>query len=162
MVTKNPLEAVLSEWLPECDFAVLSHGFAVHGRDYDIVIQDVIGPRPGTYRLTFTHVVAANFETAVRDDVWPKSWDDIFLDWERAKDLDGYVWGTNWSNAYPGVSCLPDDPEAAKWTVRLGRPMHAVRLETDRFRLWLVFHDLQTQLVGTDTSTVGQVVFPMG
>lgn len=158
----NPLEEVLSEWLPQCDFAVLSHGFAQHGRDYDILVQDAIGPQAGTHRLTFTHVVAVNYETAVRDDVWPSSWDDIFLDWDQAKDLNGYVWGTNWSNAFPGVSSLLNDPEAANWTVRLGRQMHAVRLETDRFRLRLIFHSLRTEVVSRDIGTIDQVIFPMG
>ena len=29
--------------LPDCDFAVLSHGFLPHGRDYVLVIEDCIG-----------------------------------------------------------------------------------------------------------------------
>lgn len=38
------------------------------------------------------------------DEVWPRSWSDEFSDYQRwvsAKEPDGYVWGTNWSLAYP-------------------------------------------------------------
>src|SRR3954449_12756887 len=98
----HPMDKLL-EWLPALDFAVLGHGLAPYGRDYIWIIQDCIGSDPGTHEVTFTHCVKFDYETRVRDDVWPRSWTDEFIDyegWQKAGEPDGYVWGTNWSNAY--------------------------------------------------------------
>jgi hypothetical protein len=165
MSTPNPLTKHLSEWLPDVDVAVLAHGFAPHGRDYSFIIQDSIGPKPGTYELTFTHVVQFHYETRVRDDVWPDSWDDVFLDyqrWRSAGEPSGFVWGTNWSMAYPGIEAPEDSVEAANWTRRLGKQMHAMSLETERFRIALVFHDVRVRRVSDDTGTVSQAIIPAG
>ena len=43
----------------------------------------------------FTHCVEAECRTRVGDNVWQKSWDDLFLDYEKwiaAGEPDGYVW----------------------------------------------------------------------
>jgi hypothetical protein len=53
-------------------------------------------------------------------DQWP---------WEP----DGYVWGTNWSVAYPGLRAVPDSAQAAEWSRRLGKQMFEATLATDRF-----------------------------
>lgn len=160
-MTVHPVSALTTEWLPEYDFAVLNHGFPAHGRDYQIIIQDSIGPRPGTHRLTFTHVVRADCRTALTAEGWSGSWDDVFLDHELSKDLNGYVWGTNWSMAYPGITALIDDDEADGWTRRVGRPMYAATLETDRFKLRLIFHSVRTEMLADDTSLIRQVVHPL-
>ena len=34
----HPLDELL-KWLPEVDFAVLEHRFAVHGRDYIVLVK---------------------------------------------------------------------------------------------------------------------------
>jgi hypothetical protein len=105
----HPAEDLLS-WLPALDFAVLEHRIPAHGRDYAMLVQDCLGSDPGTHEVTFTHCVEFHYETRVRDDVWPVSWSDDFTDYERwmeAGEPQGYVWGTNWSNAYPGDNCRP-------------------------------------------------------
>lgn len=160
-MTVHPVSALTAEWLPECDFAVLSHGFATHGRDYQIIIQDGVGPQPGTYGLTFTHVVRADCQTALPAEGWGRSWDDVFLDYERSRDMDGYIWGTNWSLAYPGITALIGDGEAEDWTRRLDHPMYAALLETDRFRLRLIFHSITTERMNDDASLVAQVIHPL-
>jgi len=58
--TENPLARLLKDSLSEYDFGVLEHGFAPHGRDYRFVIQDSLCIDPGTYELTFTHVVGSS------------------------------------------------------------------------------------------------------
>ena len=73
----------LLTWLSPLDFAVLSHGWAPHGRDYLILAQDTIGADPGTHELQFTHCVQPDYVTRVRDDVWPRSWTDDFVDYRR-------------------------------------------------------------------------------
>jgi hypothetical protein len=158
---QNPLGILIAQWLSECDFAVLYHGLLAHGRDYAITLQDALGGDIGTHKLTFTHVVVSACETAVADEVWRRSWDDVFLDYEKAVDLDGYVWGTNWSNAYPGLTAPDNDAEALEWARRLGKPMYAMGLVTDRFRLRLIYHDVKSQKIDADVSMIQQTIIPL-
>ena len=160
-VLDNPLTKLVQQGFPELDFAVLSHGFLPHGRDYYLTVQEALGRDPGTHSLLFTHVAKATLETRVRDDVWPKSWVDVFLDYEASVDMDGYVWGTNWSLAYPGISSLKDDAEASHWTTRLGKPMYAAEIETDRFHLRLIYHSVRMRRESDDVSLIEKVVIPL-
>ncbi len=160
----NPLRLLLNEGLPEIDFGVMSHGFAKHGRDYVFVIEDCISGQPGTHRLTFTHVVELNFVTAVEAEVWQKSWTDEFIDysrWQKAGEPDGYVFGTDWSLAYPGLAALEDDASAALWSEKLERPMYAATVQTDRFRMTLVFNDVHLEQIDDRADTVSRVINPL-
>ncbi|MGA8401064.1 MAG: hypothetical protein WB697_14330 [Stellaceae bacterium] len=157
MSEDNPLNRLTTDWLPQYDFAVLRHGFLSHGRDYELVVQTY---GRGTDRIVLTHVVVANYETAVAPEAWATSWDDVFLDYDRAKDLEGYVWGTNWSLAYPGLSFPEEDPDVAKWSKLLARQMYGALLETDRLRLKFVFADVKTERLSEDTAPIRRVIFP--
>lgn len=158
MAPLNPLTLALREGgIPEYDFGVLAHGWLPHGRDYALTLQS----ETGTYSILFTHVVRLTIETRVRDDVWPRSWDDVFLDYARSVDLDGYVWGTNWSLAYPGFDIPEVDGEAASWSERVGKPMHRASLETDRFLLSLIFHSVRVRQETEDVSLIKQVFIPL-
>lgn len=162
---KNPLAVTMDDWLGECDFGVMNHGFADHGRDYVFIIEENIGRDPGTHMLTFTHVVSLTYETLVKDEFWRKSWDDTFTDYQaylEAGEPEGYVWGTGWSLAYPGVSAPDSTPDALRWSERLGHPMHEMSLETDRFRIGLIFHELRTKKLSPDAPTVSRAVIPLG
>lgn len=111
-----------------------------------------------------THVVTVNYETRVRDDVWPTSWNDVYLNyrtWEAEGAPDGYVWGSNWSLAYPGIDNLDETTITAQWSERLGHPMHQMSLETDRFWLFLIFHAARLERLSDDTGLVSQVVIPI-
>jgi hypothetical protein len=157
----NPLKTAIHDWLPEYDFGVMSHGFAPHGRDYVFIVQ--IG-RGGTHELIFTHVVEMHYETRVRDDVWPGSWDDVLTDysaWEAAGAPDGYVWGSNWSLAFPGLVAADNDPLAAQWSKRMGRPMYAMTIETDRFRISLIFSGVRQRKLSDESPVVERVLFPL-
>jgi hypothetical protein len=158
----HPLNTALAEWLPEYDFAVLAHGFLPHGRDYKFILQ-VAGS--GTYELILTHVVNQRCETNVRADVWPSSWDDILTDYSRWEangfKPEGYAWGTNWSNAYPGLQLPTDDPIARHWSELLAKPMFAVELTTDRFRLHMVFHGARWKRVSDDDTTIARTIIPL-
>jgi hypothetical protein len=159
----HPLTRI-GEWMADCDFAVLAHGFSPHGRDYMLMIEDCLGRDPGRHELVFTHCVTLDYETRVRDDVWPVSWGDEFVDyqqWKAAGEPDGYVWGTEWSNAYPGFSIVPESSLASDWSRRIGHPFFEATLETDRFFLRIVFHDLRHRKVSGDTSTISQVTVPL-
>jgi len=140
----NPLAALLADWLPATGADVVRHGYEAHGRDYAFVL----GLASGLCEVTFTHVVELAYETRVRDELWPLSWDDIFTDyeqWRRAGEPDGYVWAAPLSTAYPGIRAPAWSREAHAWTHRLKRPMFSMSIETDRFRLALVFHDVRTR-----------------
>jgi hypothetical protein len=157
----NPLEE-LFKWLPKADFAVLAHRFAKHGRDYILVVEDCLGGNPGQHEIVFTHCVKAECETRVTDKVLLKSWGDEFTDmerWTNAGEPDGYVWGTNWSLAYPGFRAIDvDSAQAAEWSRRLGKQMFETTLETDRFLLRLVFHSIHSQKISEKHETVSQVI----
>lgn len=160
----NPLQALFAAGLPELDVGVMHHGFAEHGRDYAFILEDSISHRPGTYRLTFTHVVELNIQSAVGPDIWKRSWSDDFIDyqqWEASGEPEGYVFGTNWSLAYPGFMVLKDSPAAADWASKLDKPMFAASLGTDRFRLTLVYHDAQLERLSEETPTVSRAICPL-
>jgi hypothetical protein len=156
--------AELLETFPESDFAVLAHGFADHGRDY-VITTEVQGKTvSGRHELLFTHVVESTCVTQVRDDVWPGSWSDEFTDyanWERAGSPEGYVWGVNWSLAYPGFRVCEPSSRAAEWERRLRRAMYEVTITTDQFELNLVFHSLRTRQINDRTDIVAQVIIPL-
>jgi hypothetical protein len=154
----------LLKWLSEADFAVMDHGFAPHGRDYRVVVQNAVGGDPGIHELVFTHCVHLDYETRVKDHVWPRSWTDVFIDYQRWRDAgepDGYVWGTNWSNAYPGLSIVRDSELARRWSTRLGKPLFEVSLETDRFYLRLIFHSIRTRKLSNDVGVISQTSIPL-
>jgi hypothetical protein len=159
----HPVRKLL-EWLPEMDFALFGHGFLRHGRDYFWHIQVCMGADPGEHEIVFTHCVQAACETRVGDRIWPNSWDDVFLDyqrWESDGNPDGYVWGTNWSNAYPGISIVEDSAAAATWTHRIGKPFHEVNLETDRFLIRLIFHGIRHRKISESTATISAAIIPL-
>lgn len=118
------------------DSAIVSHGYAPHLRDYDLVI-DVVGALPpevpigdttGTYvigrwRYRFTHCAESHVVTSVTNEAWRRSWDDVFIDYatrEAAGNPEGFVWGVQWADAYPGLSYVADSRSAASWTERVG------------------------------------------
>jgi hypothetical protein len=159
----HPAHKIL-EWLPALDFAVFQHGLVEHGRDYFIDIQDCLGADPGDHRIVFTHCVRVDYETRVRDDVWPRSWDDVFTNyqqWIEAGEPDGYVWGTNWSNAYPGLCVVEPSEIADEWTKKIKKNLFEITLETDRFFLRLVFHDLHRAKLSDSTSTISKDIIPL-
>ena len=163
MTAIESIEELMS-WLPKADFAVFAHGLAPHGRDYVLIVQDCLGPNPGTHEIAFSHCVHFDYETRVRDDVWVESWSDEFIDypaWEAAGGPSGYVWGTNWSNAYPGLTLVRNSELAAEWAERLGKEMFELTLETDRFFIGIVFHSVSSRKVSDDTSTIAAVTIPL-
>lgn len=159
----DPLKRALEEWLPECDVGIMAHGFLPHGRDYFFVIENPLGPNSGTYRLTFTHVPELNYRTRVQVDTWKASWDDVFTDYQAWLDQGepaGYVWGANWSLAYPGISTDAGSVTAWQWANRLGKPMHELSLETDRYLIEFVFHDLRIEKLSNEAPVTSKVVIP--
>lgn len=147
------------------DVAIFHHGFAPYMRDYYIEYE-VGGPttHAGLYRCFFTHCVVANVETCVRSDSWRVSWDDGFIDfktWKDAGEPDGFVWGANWSLAYPGLEYVPNSPLAAQWSAKLNKEMHEVSIETEAYHIQLIFHDFKVEKLSSDVQVIDKVIFPL-
>jgi len=159
----HPLENVF-EWLPDCDFGVMDHAFVEHGRDYSFLIEASMGKDPGRHQLQFTHVTDLTYTTAVANDVWVQSWGEEFVvyqSWLEAGEPDGYVWGTCWSMAWPGMSAVEPSSKADEWSRRLGKPMYEAKIQTDRFCITLVFHSLRTRKISDEVSTVSSCIVPL-
>ena len=138
---------------PMFDMAIVEHHFTPYMRDYDIFV-DVGGLNPeshkseviGRVRYRFTHCVLAEVTTAVADETWKRSWSEAFTDYQTWLDTgepEGYVWGVNFTNAYPGLSYLADSVAAKYWAERLNKLMHEVFIETDAHNIRLIFHDVE-------------------
>jgi hypothetical protein len=160
----NPLTKLLNRTLSEYDFGVMEHGFAPHGRDYRFLIQDSLCIEPGTYELIFTHVVSLKYETRVSEKTWRISWADEFTNyarWMASGEPDGYVFGTEWSLAYPGISIMSESTEAQDWSSRLQLPMYSASVTTDRFHISLVFSEVRHRKVSEETGVVRQGLIPL-
>ncbi len=151
------------------DVAILSHCFAPHMRDYDILIEAMWGVHEwgdarGRYLCRFTHCPEAHLLTDLSDEGWRKSWADTFIDyaaWERDNAPEGFVWGVCWSNAYPGFKYVDNSKLAAKWTERFERDMHETFIETEVFTLQLIFHDFIINKVSDDLGVVEKTMIPL-
>jgi hypothetical protein len=137
---------------PIFDSAMMRHGFTTYMRDYDVVVE-LPALRPdgdgsyieARYRYRFTHCVEAIVKTKLRPDLWRQSWSDAFIDfaaWEKAGEPSGLVWGVECAEAYPGVEYVERSGSAGAWTEQVGKPMHAIRIETNAYVIELVCHDL--------------------
>jgi len=138
---------------PMFDMPIVEYHFTSYMRDYDIFV-DVIGAAPdghksqvmGRSRYRFTHCVLAEVTTTVSDEIWMLSWSKDFINNQAYLDAgepEGYVWGVNWMNAYPGLSYIANSPEEQSWADRLKKPMHEALIETNTHKIELIFHDVE-------------------
>ncbi len=136
-------------------------------RDYDIVTEvggtGIEEQGTGRYLYRFTHCTEAHCITAVPDDVWGQSGSDTYInyeEWIQAGEPEGFVWGTQWSMAYPGLTYLEGSALANHWSGRLQMPMHEVNIETEAFSLNLVFHDVFVRRLGNEVSIIDKAIIP--
>ncbi len=152
---------------PLFDSAIVRHGFAPYMRDYDVIVE-VPAAKPdgsgsyieGQYRYRFTHCVEAHVVTTVKPETWKVSWGDDFIDyaaWEEAECPEGYVWGVEFSDAYPGAKRILDSERAISWTEALGRRMHEIEVETNAFLIRLVCHDLRIDQLAVGDPATGEL-----
>jgi hypothetical protein len=76
------------------------------------------------------------------DQIYRRSLDDRLTRYESGKNLDGKIWGLNWSLLYPGWAMHMSSAKAAHWTERLGITFHGTEVEGDAYNITLVFADL--------------------
>jgi hypothetical protein len=135
------------------DQAMLYHGFADYMRDYEIFIYATADPRTGItpehLRYRFKHCVRAVATTALTSQIWKQSLDERLVDYEKGRDLDGYVWAVKWQVLYPGMKLVRDSADAERWSRELGRPFYEAAIETNGHNLSLVFSDLTVDTVET-------------
>jgi hypothetical protein len=126
------------------DNALLSHGYKPYMRDYELIVEVHVGPaEQGTYSYLFRYCVEAQIHTALTDKNYRESLDDRLIEYESGKDLDGFVWGVNWSNLYPGWTLQSPSERAAKWTERIGIPFHEIQIGGNAHDMTLIFADLR-------------------
>ena len=97
-------------------------------------------------------------------ELWKEAWTEEFTDhdkWLEAGEPNGFLWGTNWTNAYPGISAVENSELAELWSKRIEKPMYEAKLETDRFTLHLVFHSIVHRKISEDTGTISAVIIPL-
>lgn len=152
----NNIHETLAQWDP-FDMPVTRHGFTEYNRDYRVEVTFVGADRvEHPVLFLFRGCVEAHYECRVAPG--PAFMDDAFIDygrWEAAGCPDGFVWGVNWADGYPGWRYVEASPRAAAWAERLGLPMHEVEIETNTYLLSLVFHDLAVQPQGAGASASG-------
>jgi hypothetical protein len=127
------------------DQEILAHGEVDHLRDYELRVN-----RPdGLFLYRFTHCVAVEITTMLRDDTWVKSWEDMYTEpqWNDDWGPDHYHW-VKFAVAYPAPVYLTGSPRASEWKSRLGKAMHEAAIETNVYRITLVFHDLTITRIG--------------
>ena len=133
------------------DQAVLFHGFTDYMRDYDVFVYATADPRTGIrpeyLRYRFIHCVRAVVTSVLPPATWKWSLDERLTDYGQGKDLDGYVWGVQWQELYPGMKLVPDSAEARRWTAELGIPFREAVIAMNAHVLSLVFSDLTVDVI---------------
>jgi hypothetical protein len=151
------------------DSWVVRHGFEPRGRDYDIVITAIAALRPdvpigdstgsyveGRYRYRFTHCPEAQFATVVDDRIWREYWEEAVGDELGDSYPERSYWRGQAADTFPGLSIL-DSPRAARWAERFGREMYEVHVETNRWTLQLVCHDVEVMRLAVGDPRTGEL-----
>lgn len=134
------------------DCAIRRHGFTNYIRDYEIIVSGRDGP-PYTdvHKYQFVGCVEAYYETTL-GEWFNKSISDDFVyagpEYPDQVEPDGFIWGIREALAYPGLEYVDNGERAAYWSGKIGRKMHEVLLETNAYRLRLVFADIRHSRLG--------------
>lgn len=67
----------------------------------------------------------------------------------------------SWARLEAGLYVAEDDPTAAQWSERLGQQMYAMAVETDRFKISIIFHQVRQRKLSDKARVVGQVLIPL-
>lgn len=140
---------VISRTLAEHDLydtEIVSHGFVPQMRDYRLVVERFEGTVAGRYVYTFRGCVEVAYCLTLPPDA--VSLDDSLLDaTSAAMPASAFQWHAATACVDGAATLAADSPRAVSWTARLGQPMAEVSIETNVYRLSLVFHDLDIQRV---------------
>ena len=138
------------------DAGLLFHAFTNTMRDYEAIVEKSASPSSGiatrTDRYTFKACVEVEARTSLSPDTWKRSaTDDRLLDAKVANEfcLDGYVWGVEYQEIYPGFKLLPQSDRAHHWERMLGMPFYEATFEGNAHQFSLIFSDLAVEEVPT-------------
>jgi hypothetical protein len=138
------------------DGAILRHGFVPYNRDYFVIVQ----MRKASADLLLDEIdVTWNF--LFRGCVYEKyisrvlsfSMDDRFVDydqWEDSGAPEGFVWGVDRADAYPGLFYKDDSKLAFHLAKKFGLELHHVEIQTNTYDLILVFHDVSVSILNSE------------
>ena len=147
------------------DVAILTHGFVPYKRDYFFHIETMWKDNfAGQYIILFKHCYWMTYETIANEETLKQSWDDCFINFEdylKNNEPEGYVWGTNWANAYPGFSVLQNSENATKWTKKLEKQMKELEVVSEIFKVNLIYNNWTIEKVNEKTNLITQAFFPL-
>ena len=128
------------------DHALVHHAFTPYTRDYEVIVyvtaDPVTGIPPVHLRYLFTHCVEADVRSELPVETWRASLDERLIDHATGQDLDGFVWGVNWQELYPGMTVVSPSSRTQRWADGVGIDFHEVRIETNSQLITLVFSGL--------------------
>ena len=137
------------------DQAITKHGMLENIRDYEL-----IGFLNGQFdeleiRYVFKGCIKVEFKNIVKPEHF--SLDDRLLDMNRQDEPDyppGFVWGVNHAVVYPGWKLTENSNELTELERKYGFDLYQVDFETNAYRLNLIFHDLETELINRTEKTL--------
>jgi len=134
------------------DAAILRHGFVDYMRDYELIVEgrDPVS-RQDRHRYLFVGTVEVAYELCLPRHAIESFSDDLVpsgADLANIGVSQGFVWGVRWAESYPGLKYRADGPRAQHWSAVLGRRMHEVSIETNVYRLQLVFAGIRHASLG--------------
>ena len=100
------------------DQALVYHAFTPYMHDYEAVVYATADPRtgiaPAYLRYLFRYCVEVSVSSTVAVDTWRRSLDERLIRYDTGAELDGYVWGVDWQELYPGMSAVSPSARAEK------------------------------------------------
>lgn len=155
---EHPVKVLLRNGLPEIDFSVTRHGFVEGGRDYVFVLEDASGRHAEAFELTLIDVEGLTCAALLGAAPLSRDLAEDAVAFEGVLAEAGETSAAGWSFAYPGVA-IPAEAGPA-WR-RLGRPLHAVAIQTDRVMISMVFSEARLRPLTPGTVEVTEVFIPL-
>ena len=142
------------------DVAILSHGFMPYKRDYYFHIETMWKDElAGQYIIIFKHCYSLVYETIADKNLLNQSWDDCFIDYNEYLnngEPEGYVWGTNWANSYPGFSTFNDSEKALEWSNKLKKQMKELIVESEIYKINLIYNSWTIKKLNNQTELINK------
>lgn len=162
-ITNIPINALKEIEL--FDIVVLHHGFEIYNRDYYFIIESGTKNNKGTFKILFTHCFDLQYRHKYANkeqvDLLRKSWADDLISPSVPKNEEGYWWGQGFTSSYPGFSYNPDSPLAKELTEISAKPMYAVNLETEHYKIDFIFHDFKYSFISENSSISDKLFIPL-
>ena len=128
------------------DNVIIRHGICENIRDYEI-IGYIIGVNFNVaVQYIFKGCIEANFKNTVTPESF--SMDNRLLDLSRQDEPDypqKFIWDVGGANAYPGWKLEENTEELKKIDAIYQLKFYKFIVETNAYRLNLVFHDLEVR-----------------